>query len=46
MIIPVVYEQAWKVQEGGCVEFMNGECDDCGLCEISIPDEIRELLEY
>ena len=48
LTIPVLYLQAWDIQERGCPMFINGECgyEECEeLCEVNIPDEIRELLD-
>lgn len=43
--IPQIFINAYEIQERGCLDYINGECDDCGICEIGIPDEVREILE-
>ena len=39
----ILIEQAKEINENGCIDFMNGECDNCNLCEyanLSDNDEI------
>lgn len=38
-------QQALEIHENGCPDFMNGECDDCGLCEVVISDDALEMVE-
>lgn len=40
----ILIEKAKEINENGCIDFMNGECDNCNLCEyanwLSDNDEI------
>ena len=42
--IPQIFFDAYEIHQRGCLDFVEGECDDCGLCEIEIPEEISEIL--
>ena len=38
------YKEAYLINQTGCIDYINGECDDCGVCEREVPEDIENWI--